>query len=111
LTPPILAAAADGAGPDAYADRYRTLTGTYRSLGADLQVSVYMGELVAFDPLHPPPASALTRLVPAGADRYRVQASGDEVLSNGATVEFTSPGPDGRPTRLVVPGLYLDRIR
>jgi len=111
LTPPIVAAAFDTAGPQPSTDRFRAVTGTYRALAADLQVGMYMDELVAFDPLHPPPASALTRLIPDGAGRYRVEASGDEVLSNGATVEFSQPGSDGRMTRLVVPGAYFDRVR
>jgi len=111
LTPAILAATARGNGSEPDAETYGSQTGTYRSLAADLQVNVYLGELVAFDPLHPPTATELTRLVPLGADRFRVEASGDEVLSNGTTVEFMRPGPDGRAMRLVVPGMYFDRIR
>ena len=114
LTEPILMAARDSsrpADPGPASDSHRRLAGTYRSIAFDIQVARYMGDLVIFNPLRPPPAERLTRLIPEGEDRFRAASRGDDVASPGAIVEFVGSDASGRATRIQMSGFHADRLR
>ena len=89
---------------------FATLAGTFRSLSGDFQVAVYQDSLVVYDPAHPPGAERLTRLVPDGRGWFRASVRGDWVLPAGTRVRFVDPREHSGPTRMVIPGMYADRL-
>jgi CubicO group peptidase (beta-lactamase class C family) len=112
LSGPILAAVERSEAAPAFdaAEPHERFTGIYRALALDLQVGRYAGDLVIFDPLHPPPPRALTRLVPEGEARFRAEGRGDPAVSPGAMVEFVGSDAEGRATRLHVSGMSAYRV-
>lgn len=108
MTQPILVATQATSAPPAGWSR-SPLRGTYRAIWGDFQVAAYLDSLVIFDPLHPPAADRLTRLVPLGAGRFRAPGRGDGVLAPGTSVRFVKPN-ERVGFRLMLPATYADRV-
>lgn len=89
---------------------WNKFVGTYRDPWGDSEVLVMNGELVMIDPTADDPKESLLKLLPAGKNKFKIEA---ESFTSGEIGEFVifELGPDGKATRMKFGENYTPRLK